>query len=60
MATICAVAENEQDSLNGVDEDTGGVVANINLAIAGGAVSVARAVDAKAIVALTESGSDGF
>ena len=60
MATICAVAENEQDSLNGVDEDTGGVVANINLAIAGGAVSVARAVDAKAIVALTESGSTAF
>ena len=31
-----------------------------NLAIAGGAVSVARAVHAKAIVALTESGSTAF
>ncbi|NVJ11567.1 pyruvate kinase, partial [Myxococcus sp. AM001] len=31
-----------------------------NLAIAGGAVGVARAVHAKAIVALTESGSTAF
>nr|WP_101127930.1 pyruvate kinase [Neisseria meningitidis] len=72
MAIICAAAEKEQDSLNGVAEQAeypeavstnlavaGGAVST-NLAVAGGAVSVARAVHAKAIVALTESGSTAF
>lgn len=59
MATICAAAEAEQDSLNGVEhlEDA---ALSTNLAIAAGAVQVARAVRAKAIVALTESGTTAF
>ena len=61
MAIICAAAEKEQDSLNGVAEQVDYPEAvSTNLAIAGGAVSVARAVHAKAIVALTESGSTAF
>jgi len=61
MAIICAAAEKEQDSLNGVAEQVEYPEAvSTNLAIAGGAVSVARAVHAKAIVALTESGSTAF
>ncbi|QEY23924.1 pyruvate kinase [Neisseria animalis] len=59
MAIICAAAEKEQDSLNGVAEQTDEHVST-NLAIAAGAVSVARAVRAKAIVTLTESGSTAF
>ena len=56
-----AAAEKEQDSLNGVAEQVDYPEAvSTNLAIAGGAVSVARAVHAKAIVALTESGSTAF
>lgn len=60
MAIICAAAEKEQDSLNGVDEHVNDEAVSTNLAIASGAVSVARAVHAKAIVALTESGSTAF
>ncbi|MBW3981993.1 pyruvate kinase [Neisseria meningitidis] len=61
MAIICAAAEKEQDSLNGVAEQAEYPEAvSTNLAVAGGAVSVARAVHAKAIVALTESGSTAF
>ena len=61
MAVICAAAEKEQDSLNGVAEQVEYPEAvSTNLAIAGGAVGVARAVHAKAIVALTESGSTAF
>lgn len=61
MAMICAAAEKEQDSLNGVSEVIEEKEAvSTNLAIAAGAVSVARAVHAKAIVALTESGSTAF
>lgn len=61
MAVICAAAEAEQDSLNGVDEkDLCAHEHGTNLAIASGAVHVARAVEAKAIVALTESGSTAF
>ena len=52
MAIICAAAENEQVEYP--------EAVSTNLAIAGGAVSVARAVHAKAIVALTESGSTAF
>ena len=56
-----AAAEKEQDSLNGVSEVIEEKEAvSTNLAIAAGAVSVARAVHAKAIVALTESGSTAF
>ena len=60
MAIICAAAEKEQDSLNGVDEKLEGQVVSTNLAIAAGAVNVARGVKAKAIVALTESGTTAF
>ncbi len=60
MALICASAEAEQDSLNGVSEEHIEEPVSNNLAIAGGAVNVARAVNAKAIVALTESGSTAF
>ncbi|WP_107928462.1 pyruvate kinase [Neisseria animaloris] len=60
MAIICAAAEAEQDSLNGVSEEHNEEAVGINLAIAGGAVNVARAVNAEAIVALTESGSTAF
>ena len=50
-----------EDSLNGVAEQVEYPEAvSTNLAIAGGAVGVARAVHAKAIVALTESGSTAF
>lgn len=61
MAIICAAAEKEQDSLIGVpDQIEEADAVSTNLAIAAGAVSVARAVHAKAIVALTESGSTAF
>ena len=61
MAVICAAAEKEQDSLNGVIEPVEFQdPLSTNLAIARGAVTVARAVHAKAIVALTESGSTAF
>ncbi|MCF7520612.1 pyruvate kinase [Neisseria sp. ZJ106] len=60
MAKICAEAEKEQDSLIGVAEYVEDCAVSTNLAIASGAVSVARAVRAKAIVALTESGSTAF
>ncbi|HFC8542549.1 TPA: pyruvate kinase [Neisseria weaveri] len=60
MAIICAAAEAEQDSLNGVDSSHADAVSKPYLAIASGAVHVARAVNARAIVALTESGSTAF
>lgn len=60
MAVICAAAEAEQDSLNGVEEEYSDEAVSIYLAIADGAVHVARAVNAQAIVALTESGSTAF
>ena len=60
MALICAAAEAEQDSLNGVSEEHSDEPVSTNLAIALGAVHVARAVNARAIVALTESGSTAF
>lgn len=60
MAVICAAAEAEQDSLNGVDESNANVPVNTHLAITSGAVHVARAINARAIVALTESGSTAF
>ncbi|ASK27369.1 pyruvate kinase [Neisseria chenwenguii] len=60
MAIIAAAAEREQDSLIGVSERIEGQAVSTNLAIAAGAVNVARAVHAKAIVALTESGSTAF
>ena len=60
MAVICAAAEAEQDSLNGVGESHQEAAVNTNLAIASGAVHVARAIDATAIVALTESGGTAF
>lgn len=60
MAIICAAAEKEQDSLNGVAEQTEYPEAVSTNSDYGGAVSVARAVHAKAIVALTESGSTAF
>lgn len=60
MAIICAAAEAEQDSLNGVEDVHQEAAVSPNLAIASGAVQVARAIGAKAIVALTESGSTAF
>ncbi|WP_373741165.1 pyruvate kinase [Neisseria sp.] len=60
MAIIAAAAEAEQDSLNGVEDEYGEEPVSTNLAIASGAVDIARAVNAKAIVALTESGSTAF
>ncbi|QEY25188.1 pyruvate kinase [Neisseria zalophi] len=60
MAVICAAAEAEQDSLNGVEEEYSEEAVSTYLAIADGAVHVARAVNAQAIVALTESGSTAF
>ena len=59
MAIICAAAEKEQDSLIGTIDDFDDS-RRIDHAIAGGAVHVAREVDAKAIVALTESGTTAF
>ena len=59
MAAICAAAEKEQDSLIGTIDDFDDS-RRIDHAIAGGAVHVAREVDAKAIVALTESGTTAF
>jgi len=55
----CAAAEKEQDSLIGTIDDFDDS-RRIDHAIAGGAVHVAREVDAKAIVALTESGTTAF
>ena len=60
MAIICAAAEAAQDSLNGVDETKLTEVVSTNLAIAGASVHVARAVGARAIVTLTESGTTAF
>lgn len=60
MAIICATAEKEQDSLVGVKDEGVAVRGNSLNAIAGAAVHLARATDAKAIVALTESGSSAF
>ncbi|VEF00280.1 PykA [Neisseria canis] len=60
MAIICAAAEREQDSLIGIDEKAVERANRVDEAIASGAVHVARQVDAKAIVALTESGHTAF
>ncbi|MDO4641946.1 MAG: pyruvate kinase [Neisseria sp.] len=60
MAIICAAAESEQDSLIGVDEQAVEQASRVDEAIASGAVHVARQVNAKAIVALTESGTTAF
>lgn len=60
MAIICAAAEGEQDSLIGVDEKAVERAHRVDEAIASGAVHVARQVNAKAIVALTESGTTAF
>lgn len=60
MAIICAAAESEQDSLIGVDEQAVEQASRVDEAIACGAVHVARQVNAKAIVALTESGTTAF
>ena len=59
MAAICAAAEKEQDSLIGTVDDFDDS-RRTDHAIAGGAVHVAREVDAKAIVTLTESGTTAF
>ncbi|MDO5059952.1 MAG: pyruvate kinase [Neisseria sp.] len=60
MALICAAAEKEQDSLIGVDDNSVGDSGRADYAIAGGAVHIARHIDAKAVVALTESGTTAF
>ena len=59
MALICAAAEKEQDSLVGTADDVGSD-GSVPQAVAGGAVYLARQLDAKAIVALTESGDSAF
>ncbi|UJF24081.1 pyruvate kinase [Suttonella sp. R2A3] len=59
MAQICSAAEQAQDPLTGADihvENT----SRIDHSIASGAVFTARQLNAKAIVALTESGSTAF
>lgn len=60
MAIICAAAEAEQDSLIGVDETDLNEIMDTNMAITSGAVHIARAVQAKAIVTLTENGTTAF
>lgn len=61
MAIICAQAEKEQDSLVGVvDEDDVNANGEKGSVVASGAVHLARLLKAKAIVALTESGSSAF
>ena len=60
MALICAAAEKEQDTLVGVDENAVTETGEITHAVASAAVYVAKQVHAKAIVALTESGSSAF
>lgn len=60
MALICTTAEKEQDSLVGVDESAVAASGETTHAIASAAVHVAKQVHAKAIVALTESGSSAF
>lgn len=59
MAQICAAAEKEQDSLVGV-ADTVEVTRRTDHAVAAAAVHLARQVDAKVVVALTESGTTAF
>lgn len=59
MAIICAAAEKEQDSLVGTHDDME-ITHRIDHAIASGVVHVARQVQARAIVALTESGTTAF
>ncbi|XXQ68337.1 pyruvate kinase [Neisseriaceae bacterium B1] len=59
MAIICAAAEKEQDSLVGT-QDTMEETHRMDHAIASGAVHIARHVEARAIVALTESGTTAF
>ena len=60
MAMICATAEKEQDSWVGVKDDDVAVEGNSLDAIASAAVHLARTTNAKAIVALTESGTSAF
>lgn len=59
MALICAAAEREQDSLVGVADHMEETY-RVDHAIASGAVHMARHTNAKAIVALTESGTTAF
>lgn len=59
MALICAAAEKEQDSLVGA-QDKMEETHRLDHAIASGAVHIARQVEARAIVALTESGTTAF
>ena len=59
MAAICAAAEKEQDSLIGTTDEME-ATGRTDHAIAAGAVHIARRVDARAIVALTESGVTAF
>ncbi|MDK4681281.1 pyruvate kinase [Kingella negevensis] len=60
MSLICAAAEKEQDSLVGVDESAVATNGETPHAIASSAVHVAKQINAKAIVALTESGNAAF
>ncbi|MDO4433596.1 MAG: pyruvate kinase [Alysiella sp.] len=59
MALICKAAEREQDSLVGVSDNME-ITHRTDHAIASGAVHIARQVNAKAIIALTESGTTAF
>lgn len=59
MSLICAAAEKEQDSLIGTSDQMQ-ASARVDHAIASGAVHIARQVNARAIVALTESGTTAF
>lgn len=60
MAMICAAAEKEQDSLVGTADDLVEDTNRIDHAVASGAVHIARHVDARAVVTLTESGTTAF
>ncbi|MDO5356032.1 MAG: pyruvate kinase [Conchiformibius sp.] len=60
MALICAAAEKEQDSLVGAGDNHMKETKRIDHAIAGAAVHIAHHTCAKAIVALTESGTTAF
>lgn len=60
MALICAAAEKEQDSLVGAGDSHMQETRRIDHAIAGAAVYTAHHTRAKAIVALTESGTTAF
>lgn len=59
MAIICAAAEKEQDSLVGT-QDGMQISHRIDHAVASGTVHIARQIQARAIIALTESGTTAF